>query len=63
MRARSGASSRWERLGAGGDGEGFVFTARRRPESSAPEDDAALLDGVGALGTERKSDDGFELFL
>lgn len=67
VRVRSGGSSRWERLGAAGDGEVFVFTARRRPESfawSVPEDDAALLDGVGAWGTEeRKSDDAFELFL
>ena len=67
MRTRSGDSGKWERLGAGGDGEVFVFTARRRPESfawSAPEDDAALLEGVGAHGTEeRKSDDAFELIL
>ena len=65
MRTRSGG--KWERLGAGGDGEVFIFTARRRPESfawSAPEDDAALLEGVGAHGTEeRKSDDAFELIL
>ena len=62
-----GSCGRWERFGAGGDGEVFVFTARRRPGSfswSAPEDDTALLEGVGAWGTqERKSDDAFELFL
>jgi hypothetical protein len=67
VRARSGDSNRWERLGAAGDGEVFVFTARRRHESfawSVPEDDAALLEGVGAWGTEeRKSDDAFELIL
>lgn len=68
VRARSGGSgSRWERFSGGGDGDVFVFTARRRPESFswlAPEDDTALLEGVGAWGTqERKSDDAFELFL
>ena len=68
VRGRSGGgSSRWERFGAEGDGEVFVFTARRRPESlswSAPEDDTALLEGVGAWGTqERKGDDVFELLL
>ena len=67
VRARSGSSGRWERFGAGGDGEVFVFTAWRRPESfswSAPEDDAALLEGAGARGTQkRKGDDAFELFL
>ena len=60
-------SRRWERFGAGGDGEVFVFVARRRPESflwTVPEDDVALLEGVGARGTqERKSDDTFELLL
>jgi Lysine methyltransferase len=60
-------SSRWERFGAGGDGEVFVFVARRRPESflwTVPEDDVALLEGVGARGTqERKGDDTFELLL
>lgn len=64
---RGASNGRWERLGAGGDGEVFVFSARRRPESfawSAPEDDAALLEGVGARETEeRKCDDAFELFL
>ena len=67
VRARSGDSSRWERFSAGGDGDVFVFTARRRPESfawPAAEDDTALLEGVGAWGTEeRKDDDAFELFL
>ena len=67
VRAHSGSSNGWERLGAGGDGEVFVFNARRRPESfawSLPEDDTALLEGVGAWGTEeRKGDDAFELFL
>jgi hypothetical protein len=59
--------NRWERLGAGGDGDVFVFVARRRPESffwTVPDDDVALLEGVGACGTsERKGDDAFELFL
>jgi hypothetical protein len=67
VHTRSGGSSRWERFGVGGDGEVFVFTARRRPESfawPAPEDDAALLEGVGTWGTQdRKGDDTFELFL
>ena len=67
VRTQSGGSGGWERLGAGGDGDVFLFTARRRPESfawSAPEDDTALLEGVGAWGTEeRKGDDAFELFL
>ncbi|KAI9463278.1 putative methyltransferase-domain-containing protein [Lactarius psammicola] len=66
VRARSGAGE-WERFGAEENREVFVFTARRRPESfswSAPEEDAALLEGVGARGTEeRKGDDAFELFL
>ncbi len=66
VRARSGGSG-WESFGAGGDREVFVFTARRRPESfswSAPKEDTALLEGVGAWGTkERKGDDAFELFL
>ncbi len=65
VRARSGSG--WERFGAGEDREVFVFTARRRPESfswSAPEDDTALLEDVGAWGMkERKGDDAFELFL
>ena len=47
-----------------GDGEVFVFTARRRPESfswPALGNDTALLEG--AWGTqERKSDGTFELF-
>jgi hypothetical protein len=59
--------SRWERLGAGGDGDVLVLVARRRPESllwTVPDDDVALLEGVGAGGTqERKSDDTFELLL
>ncbi|KAI9439830.1 putative methyltransferase-domain-containing protein [Lactarius indigo] len=64
---RARGSSRWERSGAGGDGEVFVFTARRRPESfswSAPGEDVALLEGMGAWGTEeKKGDEAFELFL
>ena len=44
-----------------------LFVAQRRSESFSwivPEDDVALLGGVGAWGTqERKTDDGFELFL
>ncbi|KAH9003145.1 putative methyltransferase-domain-containing protein, partial [Lactarius hatsudake] len=64
---RARGSSGWERLGAGGGGEVFVFTARRRPESfswSAPGEDVALLEGVGSWGTEeKKCDDAFELFL
>ncbi|KAI0300809.1 hypothetical protein BC826DRAFT_621383 [Russula brevipes] len=59
--------ARWARFDACGDGDVFVFVARRKPESFAwavPEDDGALLEGVGARGTpERKGDDGFELFL
>jgi hypothetical protein len=67
MRPRSENGGGWERFDACGDGEVFVFVARRRSESfswTVPEDDAELLAGVGAQGTqERKSDDGFELFL
>jgi hypothetical protein len=67
VRVRSEKESTWERFDAGGDGEVFVFVARRRYESfswTVPEDDAELLEGVGARGSqERKSDDGFELFL
>jgi len=68
VRARSGdSSSRWERFDSGGDGEVFLFVARRRSESFfwiVPEDDVALLEGVGARGTEeRKGDDGFEMLL
>jgi hypothetical protein len=44
-----------------------LFVARRRFESFSwivPEGDAALLEGVGARGTEgRKGDDGFEMWL
>ncbi|KAI0303666.1 putative methyltransferase-domain-containing protein [Multifurca ochricompacta] len=58
---------RWERFGTGGDGELIIFIARRRPESfswTVPEDDMALSEGVGARGTlEKKSDEGFEMFL
>lgn len=68
VRARSeGNSSRWERFDSGGDGEVFLFVARRKSESfswNMPEDDVALLEGVGGRGTEeRKSDDGFEMLL
>jgi hypothetical protein len=60
-------SSRWERFDSGGDGDVFLFVARRRSESFSwivPEDDVALLEGVGARGTEeRKGDDGFEMLL
>ena len=67
VRARSENDGRWERFDACGEGEVFVFVARRRSESfswTVPEDDVELLEGVGARGTlERKSDDGFELFL
>lgn len=67
-RARSEDNSgRWERFDSGGDGEVFLFVARRRSESFSwivPEDDVALLEGVGARGTaERKCDDGFEMLL
>lgn len=59
-------SSEWERFDSG-DGEVFLFVARRRSESFSwivPGDDVALLEGVGARGTnERKSDDGFEMLL
>jgi len=62
VRARSeDDSSRWERFDSGGDGEVFLFVARRRSESFSwivPEDDVALLEGVGGRGTEeRKGDD------
>jgi hypothetical protein len=67
VRVRSEKESTWERFDAGGDGEVFVFVARRRYESfswTVPEDDAELLEGVEARGSqERKSDDGFESFL
>ena len=60
-------SSRWERFDSGGDGEVCLFVARRRSESfswTVPEDDVALLEGVGARGTEeRKGDDRFEVLL
>jgi hypothetical protein len=59
--------SRWERFESGGDGDAFLFVARRRSESFSwivPEDDVALLEGVGGRGTEeRKGDDGFEILL
>lgn len=68
VRARSkDNSSGWERFDSGGDGEVFLFVARRRSESFSwivPDDDVALLEGVGAQGTEeRKYDDGFEMLL
>ncbi|KAI0258401.1 putative methyltransferase-domain-containing protein [Gloeopeniophorella convolvens] len=65
----AGAGGRWTRLGAGseGDGEVYVFSARRRAESvgwEVPEDDGELLEGVEARGTRvRKGDDAFELLL
>jgi len=69
-RGRSEKDGRWERFdagGGGGDGEVFLFVARRRAESFSwmvPEDDGGLLEGVGARGTqERKGDDGFEVLL
>jgi len=68
VRARSeDNSNRWERFDSCGDGEVFLFVARRRSESFSwivPEDDIALLEGVGTWGTEeRKGDDGFEMLL
>ena len=68
VRARSkDDDSRWERFDSGGDGEIFLFVARRRAESfswTVPEDDVPLLEGVGAWGTdERKGDDQFEVLL
>ena len=68
VRARSeDNSSRWERFDSGGDDEVFLFVAWRRAESFSwivPEDDVALLQGVGTQGTEeRKGDDGFETLL
>jgi hypothetical protein len=68
VRTRSeDTSSRWQRFDSGGDGEVFLFVARRRSESFSwivPEDDVALLEGVGGRGTEeRKGDDGFEMLL
>ena len=60
-------NNRWERFDSAGDGEIFLFVARRRPESfswTVPEDDVALLEGVGAWGTaERKGDNEFEVWL
>ena len=57
----------WERLDGAGDGEIYLFVARRRSESfswTVPEDDVALLEGVGAWGTaERKGDNEFEVWL
>ncbi|KAI0783857.1 hypothetical protein BC629DRAFT_1723743 [Irpex lacteus] len=57
----------WTRFGASGDGDMFVFVARRRPESLAweiPSGDKELLEGVGAQGSStRKGDDTFERLL
>jgi hypothetical protein len=68
VRARSEDNSgRWERFDSRGEGEVLLFVAQRKSESfswTVPEDDVALLEGVGALGTrERKGDDRFEVFL
>lgn len=68
VRARSkDDSGRWERFDSGGDGDIFLFVAQRRFESfswTVPEDDVALLEGVGARGTdETKGDDEFEVLL
>ena len=67
VRARSKDNNRWERFDSGGDGEVFLFVARRKSESfswTVPEDDVALLEGVGARGSEeRKGDDEFEAWL
>lgn len=63
----AGEGAPWERFGAAGDGDVFVFVAERRTESLAwevPADDAALLGGVGARGDSRcKGDDTFETLL
>ncbi|KAI9509809.1 putative methyltransferase-domain-containing protein [Russula earlei] len=62
-RARAEDNRSWERFDAGGDGEVFLFVAGRKEESffwTVPEDDVALLEGVGAKGTY---DDRFELLL
>lgn len=60
-------SSEWQRFGRDDDGQTFIFVARRRPESlnwTIPLDDADLLGGVGAMGTNRKkSDETFETIL
>ncbi|KAI9066270.1 hypothetical protein FKP32DRAFT_1589782 [Trametes sanguinea] len=58
----------WTRLSPGDSSdEMFVLIARRRPESlkwTVPEEDAALLAGVGAyLTSSPKSDDQFEQLL
>ncbi|TFY77721.1 hypothetical protein EWM64_g6292 [Hericium alpestre] len=57
--------ARWRRFGENADT--FIFIAQRREESInwiIPDDDQALLGGVGAQSTEsRKSDDTFELML
>jgi len=67
LRVRSEENSRWERFDVGGDGEDLLFVARRKSESfswAVPEDNGALLRGVGAEGTEEmKWDDTFELLL
>ncbi|KAI0342667.1 hypothetical protein BDW22DRAFT_1394496 [Trametopsis cervina] len=57
----------WTRFGSPDNGDTYVFVGRRRPESfgwQVPADDAELLGGVGAGGTQdRKGDDTFDTLL
>ena len=66
--AKGGENASWSRFSPGdASDETFVLVARRRPESlqwTVPEDDSALLSGVGAYFSESpKSDDQFEQLL
>ncbi|KAI0367981.1 hypothetical protein BV20DRAFT_969814 [Pilatotrama ljubarskyi] len=61
-------SEQWCRFSPGDDSdETFVLVARRRPESlswTIPEEDSALIAGIGAYGSDSpKSDDQFERLL
>ncbi|KAI0663827.1 putative methyltransferase-domain-containing protein [Cubamyces menziesii] len=65
---KGGENASWSRFSPGdASDETFVLVARRRPESlqwTVPENDSALLSGVGACFSESpKSDDQFERLL